>query len=293
MLAAYRARKEAIDGGAEGPSEDSSEGALAVNATESNQDPETQSIDSTAGNSSSHNNGAGVATPALPARLALSDFELADISNDAFIRVYFKCFHRYHPCVLPLRLLRQYLNNALFHNQLLPVVAVIRFIGSIYARSYSSSKLREEADRAIAAARVDTPRSPFLAQALLLHSIALFWSQEDANSRQEMDSALQIATLIGMNRRDFAAENAPNDALLRECFRRTWWQIYIVDASYASIERLPTFGANNVSSDVDMPCAEEEYESNVRHLLVLLPLIRSKCANQMQCPENTGTIDPC
>jgi hypothetical protein len=69
-----------------------------------------------------------------------------------------------------------------------------------------------------------------------------------------------------MHRRDFAVSHAPNDLILQECFRRTWWQIYIVDAAYAAIDRLPTFRANSVISDVDLPCEENEYEKSVGHV---------------------------
>jgi hypothetical protein len=183
-----------------------------------------------------------------------------------FIAVYFKCFHRYHPCVLPLKRLQEFFCSPSFHDQLLPVVTAIRFIGSIYARSSLVDQLRAQTESAIAMARQNISHSPFLAQALLLYSISLFWSQEDDTSRNQMDLALQTALDLGMHRRDFAVSHAPNDPILQECFRRTWWQIYIIDAAYAAVERLPTFAANTVISDVDLPCEEDEYESSVRHV---------------------------
>lgn len=186
--------------------------------------------------------------------------------RDVFVDVYFKCFHRYHPCVLPASRLQQYFNNPSFHQQLLPTMAVVRLIGSIYARSSRSEVLLQEAESAIAKELEGTPRSPFLAQALLLYSVSTYWSHDDAKSRRYMDLALDIALQTGMNYRSFAIDNAPDDTVLQESFRRTWWQIYVVDAAYASIKRSLTFRAADVMSDVDLPCGEDDYDCGVRQL---------------------------
>jgi hypothetical protein len=218
------------------------------------------------GSSSPSSRDAAPQAPVLPSPPIELDIASTDLHNDMFIAVYFKCFHRYHPCVLPLKQLQEYFCDPSFHDQLIPVVMAIRFIGSIYARSSLVDQLRAQTDSAIAMARQNTPRCPFLAQALLLYSISLFWSQEDNTSRKQMDLALQTALDLGMHHRDFAVNNAPYVPILQECFRRTWWQIYIIDAAYAAIEHLSTFRANSVISDVDLPCEEDEYESSVRHL---------------------------
>lgn len=194
------------------------------------------------------------------------DIASTDLHNDMFISVFYKCFHRYHPCVLPLKRLQEFFGNPSFRDQLLPVITAARFIGSIYARSNFMDQLKAQTESAITMARQNLSPSPFLAQALLLYSICLFWSQEDSNSRKQMDLALQTAFDLGMHHRGFAVSFAPDDPILQECFRRTWWQIYIVDAAYAAIERLPNFTANSVISDVDLPCEEDEYESSVRHV---------------------------
>lgn len=217
---------------------------------------------STESTSPSHDNSDTLVPTMLSTEI---DSEPVEMDRDIFIKVYFKCFHRYHPCVLPASRLQQYSDNPSFHDQLLPVMAVIRYIGSIYARSYLTEALMKEAEAAIAQACQDTPRSPFVVQALLLYSISLYWSFDDDKSRDKMDLALQIALQLGMNHRSFAAEAAPDDPLLQECFRRTWWQIYIVDAAYASIKRSPVFDADDAAGDVDLPCSEEDYERDVRY----------------------------
>lgn len=254
-LAAYRARTKAIvdhssDRGTMVDTDDSAQEAQSSNPARAVSPPLSS----------------GSLMPAsLPAGVDLTS---TDIEKDIFIEVYFKCFHRYHPCVLPASRLQEYYKDPSFHDQLLPVVTVIRLIGSIYARSSITETLMELTDVTISGALEDKPRGPFLSQALLLYSISSFWSQDDNRSRQQMDLALETALLLGMNRRDFATDLAPYDPVLQECFRRTWWQIYIVDAAYAAIKRSPTFHANSVLSDVDLPCSEDEYESGVRYLFL-------------------------
>lgn len=250
-LAAHKARRSEIE---------SNPNSVPGSVVYSN--PEAHSASSSPWNTSG-------ARDAAPQALAPIELDLAptDLHNDMFIAVYFKCFHRYHPCVLPLKQLQEYFCNPSFHVQLLPVVMAARYIGSIYARSSLVDQLRAQTDSAIAMARQNTPHCPFLAQALLLYSISLFWSAEDNNSRKQMDLALQTAFDLGMHHRDFVVNNAPYDPMLQECFRRTWWQIYIIDAAYAAIDHLPTFRANSVISDVDLPCEEDEYESSVRNFL--------------------------
>lgn len=253
-LAQARARKTAIErkNGLQGA-------AVTLDAP----DPASRSTHSSDSTSSPYGSSASIPT-ALHTNV---DFESADESMDMFIKMYYKCFHRYHPCVLPAARLHQYFDNPIFHDQLLPVMSAIRFIGSLYARSPFSETLLKETDSDIAKARQDSLQSPFVVQALLLYSVALYWSEDDGKAREAMDLALETALQLGMNRSSFATDVAPNDTLLQECFRRTWWQIYIIDAAYAAIERSPTFTAQGVVSEVNLPCSEDDYERGVRSLI--------------------------
>lgn len=258
LLAAHKARNKEIEG-----SSSSLPGRVVY------PDPQAHPTSSVASSSPSNTSSAREAAPQtleLLTPFSVIDLASTDLHNDVFIAVFFKCFHRYHPCVLPLKRLQEFFCNPSFRDQLLPVITAARFIGSIYTRSSFADQLKAQTESAIAMARQNISHSPFFAQALLLYSISLFWSQEDSNARNQMDLALQTAFDLGMHRRGFAVSYAPNDPILQECFRRTWWQIYIVDAAYAAIERLPAFAANSVISDVDLPCEEDEYESSVSHV---------------------------
>ncbi len=68
---------------------------------------------------------------------------------------------------------------------------------------------------------------------------------------------------LAMFRRQFAIENGEGCPALQESWRRTWWQIYIVDCFYAAIQRNISFPTRDITATVDLPCEESEYESGV------------------------------
>lgn len=103
-----------------------------------------------------------------------------------------------------------------------------------------------------------------MVQCRALYSIALFWYGHTAESEREMDIATRLALDLGMFRREFATENAAGDPLLKECWRRTWWTLYIVDAYYAGTLGRKHLAVLGVETTVDLPCEESEYELGVR-----------------------------
>ncbi|KAL1905365.1 hypothetical protein Sste5344_008858 [Sporothrix stenoceras] len=63
-----------------------------------------------------------------------------------------------------------------------------------------------------------------------------------------------------MFRQDFAAKYGAQDAVLTECWRRTWWMLYMVDAFYAGTLGAASFATVDVVATVDLPCEEADYE---------------------------------
>ncbi|SPO06051.1 related to C6 transcription factor [Cephalotrichum gorgonifer] len=185
--------------------------------------------------------------------------------NDPLIELYYEYFHAFHPCVLPRKYLNALLRDPSKQVVLAPLISVLRFIGSIYGRSDQSLQLqlKEHAIRMTSDAPSDPLARAFLAQARLLLSIALYWFSDREGSRGTMDSAIRTAFELGMFRQEFAAANGGGDPVMEESWRRTWWQIFAVDAYYAAIKRTPRFLAQDVEPNVELPCEEWEYESGV------------------------------
>ncbi|EHK20126.1 uncharacterized protein TRIVIDRAFT_124610, partial [Trichoderma virens Gv29-8] len=197
--------------------------------------------------------------------LPSADMHSVNITRDAFIDVYYNCFHRYHPCVLPRRFLERYLQDPIRQDELRPLVYVMRFIGSIYLSSHQPSLRPKclELEELAASAIAQVPTSScsfFMVQCHTIFSASMYWRGNTAKSRHHMDTAIQLALDMGMHHREFAADHGDGDAVLEESWRRTWWQVYIIDAYYSAIKRNVSFATFNVKATTDLPCEEEEYE---------------------------------
>ncbi|KAI0870917.1 hypothetical protein GGS24DRAFT_473383 [Hypoxylon argillaceum] len=191
---------------------------------------------------------------------SITEIQFSSVAGDFLVKLYYKHFHRCHPCVLPQPNLQQQYESTPGHESLALLIAVMRFIGSLYSCPDLTPQLREKVIEGFQAAERLAP-DPYLVQCHLLYSIALYWSCEKAKARAEIDAAIKIALDLGMNHRQFASEHGHGDAVLQESHRRVWWQLYCIDAYYAAIKRLPTFPLCDVDTDTDLPCEEDEYES--------------------------------
>lgn len=78
-----------------------------------------------------------------------------------------------------------------------------------------------------------------------------------------LDRAIAMALHLGMQTREFAYSNGESDPLLEECWRRTWWQIYMTDAHIAGSTSTYPFRTSGMDMSVDLPCDEDAYESGV------------------------------
>ena len=184
--------------------------------------------------------------------------------KDPLIDLYYKHFHGFHPCVMPQWNLQSWLQDPTKQAIVDPLVAVLRFIGSIYGRSSGTPQLKGHCRDLLY--HTQLPPGPvqraFIIQSRLLFSIALYWSRDMDEARSILNQAINDAFDLGMHHRKFASQYGSGDPVIEESWRRTWWQIYIVDAYHAAIVRTPNFLAR-VDATVDLPCEESEYESGV------------------------------
>lgn len=189
--------------------------------------------------------------------------DLLDISRDPCIDLYYKHFHLFHPCVLPRQCLEKQLQDTAKHPSLRPLVAVMRYVGSLYCQSDQADRLRGDVSSICMKAGQDL-RDPFIVQYHLINSIAQYWCGEAVQSREEMDRAISLALDLKMHCQEFAITYGQGDPVLRESWRRTWWQIYVVDAYYAAMKNTTTYPTYDVDVTTELPCEEYEYESGVR-----------------------------
>ncbi|QBZ60482.1 hypothetical protein PoMZ_07423 [Pyricularia oryzae] len=144
------------------------------------------------------------------------------------------------------------LSNKARRGELEPLLACMRFIGSLYAKSDQATELGESV-RLDIHTRGDLNPDPALAQCRLLYSIGTYWCGDRDTSRREMDAALGIAIGLGMHCREFTIENSGSG---EDPSIYTWLM-----RGYAAIRKKPTFATRNVHITADLPCEEREYES--------------------------------
>ncbi|CEL02047.1 hypothetical protein ASPCAL01622 [Aspergillus calidoustus] len=179
--------------------------------------------------------------------------------SEQFFSQYYSYFHAAQPCMLPLWALKQ--RMATDGRPLQTLVSVVQYIGSVFAKSVISASMKVEAEQAVASIGMNGPATGFDVQALVLLSIAVYWANEPEKALNMLDRSIALALELGMNRRGFAYAHGQKDPMLEECWRRTWWQLYITDAHIAGSTSTFPFRTSNVEMDVDLPCDEEFYES--------------------------------
>jgi hypothetical protein len=199
---------------------------------------------------------------------AASVADAGNIEDDALVDVYYKNFHRFHPFILPRKHLTRIYRDPGRQPRFTPLVAVLRFIGNIYASHKWSKSSQDYIETCLAET---TPSDPIMVQCRLLYSMALFWYDYMADAKKEMDNATMLAINLQMFCREFAASHGAGDPVLRESWRRTWWMLSIVEAYYAGTLGTMNLAVADIATTVELPCEESEYESGVSAGKIALP----------------------
>ena len=144
--------------------------------------------------------------------------------------------------------------------------AAIRFIGSFYVQSATPSIFAEQAINLLS--EPTCPRDGFLVQANLLLAIGLDGSADLKQALVFLNTAERIALEIGLNQGQFAAFNGQGFSTLEESWRRTWWELFVVEGMIAGVHQQSFFGLYEVASTVSLPCEEHEYMLGVSDMMV-------------------------
>lgn len=204
---------------------------------------------------SNNDNGNSVSVPPPTLRMHAEDVE-----TDTLVTSYYRNFHKFHPFLLPRKSLIRRHKDAANPLDLIPLIAIMRLVGHIYAVQELLTQLRDHAEACLLQA---SPTSPVLVQCRLLYSIVLFWHKYKAEANREIRTAVRLAVDLKMFRQEFASEHGDGDPVLMECWRRTWWMLYVVDAYYAGTLGTMNFAVVDIDATVDLPCEENEYELEV------------------------------
>ncbi|RBA14357.1 hypothetical protein FPRO05_03149 [Fusarium proliferatum] len=196
-----------------------------------------------------------VPTPVLENR-ETPNFSHGGLTDDSLVKSYYANFHHLHPFAPPYKHLVQ-LSQALAFN-FSPLIASMRLIGHIYDTHQWSESLSSAAEAQLSQSK---PSDAVQVQARLLYSIALFWYTFKAEAKEQMDAAIDVAIKLEMHKKEFATTWGFADQIMVECWRRTWWMLFIADASYAGTLGTMNFKTLHVEPTAELPCEEADYES--------------------------------
>ena len=181
---------------------------------------------------------------------------------------FYRYFHGSHPFVLPQKWLLQIAKEG----RIEALLASIRWVGSLYIDVAPHIRERMLKEAHLLAHDPQTPKDGFFVQALMVMIVGLDGSCQQEKARILLGEAETVAVGIALNTRPFATLQGHNMAVMEESWRRTWWDLFIIDGMIAGVHRMTNFLLYDVPADVGLPCEEHEYLSGVS----LQPLATTK-----------------
>ncbi|KAL1875207.1 hypothetical protein Daus18300_003278 [Diaporthe australafricana] len=180
---------------------------------------------------------------------------ITTIADKCFDSFYYH-YHASHPFVLPREYFFRHIRDS--GQKLEHLQAAMRYVGSLFLDvGPARASYLDEALRLCYSS--STPKDGFLVQALMLLIVALDGSCQQDKARDILSDCERIAVEIGMNTRQFAAMHGRGNAILEESWRRTWWDLYVIDGMVAGVHRVTNFLLFDLTTDVALPCEESEF----------------------------------
>ncbi|KAL7906349.1 N-terminal binuclear Zn cluster-containing/DNA binding domain-containing protein [Trichoderma velutinum] len=167
---------------------------------------------------------------------------------------FYRFFHGSHPFVLPKEHLLRYANE----NPIDPLMAVIRWVGSLFI-DVGKSRLSLYDDAMRLLDDLTQPQDGFKVQAMMLSIVALDGCCQNEKAAQLLGRTETLALSIGLNKAHFATLNGRNNPVLEESWRRTWWDLFIIDGMVAGVHRMTNFLLYDITPEVSLPCEEHQY----------------------------------
>lgn len=198
----------------------------------------------------------------------MTQLPILDNTRDGLIAGYFVYFHPCHPFLLPYEQTLELLQRSpLRHLEL-----AIQYMASFYIKTANASECRDALRRYVL--QDTSPKDGTFVQALLLLSIGLHIENDDEDSASVLGSAVALALDLGMNHRDFAHIHGENNTLFEESWRRTWWELFVIDGIMGGVNQKYNLQLMMVDMNVSLPCEEIDYAPGVSWSFPLLDHVR-------------------
>lgn len=185
----------------------------------------------------------------------LAEVSVAERCIDAFYRY----FHAAHPFALP----RDYLLPMAKSMNLEPLLAAMRWVGSLFIENIDRNIKDNFRQTALQLLDDNPPSNGFLVQAMMILIVGLDGNCDQDKAREILMKAESLALALQLNTRAFAAAHGRGLPVLEESWRRTWWDLFIIDGMIAGVHQVTNFALYDAPADVALPCEEYEYLSGV------------------------------
>lgn len=195
-----------------------------------------------------------------PARSGAVQGPLPSLAERCFDSFY-QSFHAAHPFVLPKEFLLRFAREGTIE----PLLSAIRWVGSLYIDVPSSrDSLFDEAYQRVR--NPNNPRDAFLVQAMMVLIVGMDGARWNEKARDMLREAEKAAIEIALNTRPFAIFHGRGIPVLEESWRRTWWDLFVIDGMIAGVHRMTNFMLFDIPADVALPCEEHQFLSGVSSL---------------------------
>ncbi|KAH8822083.1 hypothetical protein F5884DRAFT_769917 [Xylogone sp. PMI_703] len=191
--------------------------------------------------------------PSVHPNLLSLQSEQIDISTQ--LDTYFHFFHPTHPILFPRKEFQDCLAKALIPHHL---ECAIIFNCSFFIQNTATGIYGDSLDNLF---NEYTIRNAYTVQAMLLFGIGMHANNFHHEAARCLRLASDLAINLGMHRKEFAINHGEGNQIVEESWRRTWWEIYVLDGLLAGICPLHHFDLYGMESDVPLPCEESEYNS--------------------------------
>jgi hypothetical protein len=183
-----------------------------------------------------------------------------DSSPAGLIHAYYSFFHPAHPFLLPQVSMVEQLNDPKY--RLLELA--ILYIGSFYVVTGSTSVHEQELVAALQQAPLLGNKDVIVVQALLLCAIGMHMNDMERESAHVLSTAIAMAYEIGLCQKLYATVHARPGTLMEESYRRTFWELYVVDGLFAGVNPEHTLQlAGLYVTDYPLPIEDVEYAMGV------------------------------
>lgn len=165
--------------------------------------------------------------------------------------ILYSSFWPSHPFLPPRICLEEHVSGV----EGMSLILVINYIGSIYACA------RNDELQALAPPQQlkEYPQNGFTVQTHILLAISSHMSNSPSQAQAFLLTAVDIALAIGLHRHDFATRHGKGSHAMEESWRRTWWELHILDIMFAGLNQTNDMRLKGVESDVLLPCEEAIY----------------------------------